>query len=292
MSQSPKKTGQLKQYAILIRPYQWVKNLLLFSPVFFSGRIDRQNLMLVLWAAICFCLTSSVGYIINDWIDRERDRYHHEKLKRPFCSGTVNGMEALILSGLLICSVCGIIYWQELNVSFTSILIIYFFLTTSYSIYIKQVVILELFAVSMGFVLRVLSGGAVSGIDISSWLFLTVFFISMLISVAKRLSEYHILGEEDAVLHRKSQIGYTRSYLQNVLWVCGGVTLVVYALYVVDHGGVIMYSVLPASYGILRFIYLTEQGRGCDPIKALFSDRQLMLTSLFFFVFLTVMIYV
>lgn len=274
-----------------MRPYQWIKNVLLFSPVFFSGRLEVHTIQLVVWAAACFSLTSSVGYVINDWADRHRDRYHSEKKNRPICSGLVSGRGALIFSACLIIGVIGIIVGFELNAVFQVFLIIYFILTTSYSFFLKNIVILELFAVSMGFVLRVLAGGAVSEINISNWLFLTVFFISMLISVAKRLSEYQILGEEDAVLHREIQTGYTRAYLQNVLWVCGGITLVVYALYVVDHGGVIMYSVLPAAYGILRFIYLTEQGRGSDPIKALFSDRQLMLTSLVFFVFLTIMIY-
>lgn len=232
-----------------------------------------------------------MGYILNDWMDRNRDCYHHKKQIRPFPSGKVNGKEAIVLLFLLFFGVCIISISFRFEPHFLVILFLYFTLSVTYSLYTKHIVILELFSVSLGFVLRVLAGGAVSGIVISSWLFLTVFFISMLISVAKRLSEFEILGEERAVLHRKSQAGYTRSYLQHVLWICGGITLVVYSLYVVGHGGIMVYSVLPASYGIFRFIYLTEQGKGSDPIKALFGDRQLMVTSFIFFTFITAMIY-
>lgn len=280
-----------KHFIRLMRPYQWIKNLLLFSPLFFSGRMDWAQILTVGWATVCFCLTSSLGYILNDWMDRDRDRFHHTKQNRPFSSGDIKGMEGLILVILLAVTVGGICVLSRFEPRFLMFLLLYFLLSVAYSLFTKHIVILELFSVSLGFVLRVLAGGAVSGIVISSWLFLTVFFISMLISVAKRLSEFEILGEEQAVLHRQSQAGYTRSYLQHVLWICGGITLVVYSLYVVGHGGIMVYSVLPASYGVFRFIYLTEQGRGSDPIKALFSDQQLLLTAVIFFVFLTTMIY-
>lgn len=253
--------------------------------------MDVQLFVPVLLGTVCFCLMSSLGYVLNDWVDRHRDRFHHEKKNRPFSSGKINGFEGGILAVLLTVSVVMICFFSKFEHGFLFFLLLYFLLSVTYSLYTKHIVILELFSVSLCFVLRVLAGGAVSGIVISSWLFLTVFFISMLISVAKRLSEYGILGEEQAVLHRQSQAGYTRSYLQNVLWVCGGITLVVYSLYAVSHGRLIVYSVLPASYGIFRFIYLTEQGRGSDPIKALFSDRQLLLTSVLFFIFLTMVIY-
>lgn len=144
----------------------------------------------------------------------------------------------------------------------------------------------------MGFVLRVLAGGAVSSIAVSSWLFMTVFFISMLISVAKRLSEFNYLGKEKAILHRSSQSGYSIAYLTSMLWSCGAITLVVYALYVVEQGGIVVYSVLPATYGIFRFIYLADLGKAGDPVKVLFTDLQLLITALFFLIFIGITIYV
>lgn len=253
--------------------------------------MDGHLFVPVFWGTVCFCLTSSLGYILNDWVDRHRDRFHHEKQNRPFSSGKIKGVEGIILAIFLMVILGVVCLLSRFEPWFLLFLMLYFLLSMAYSLYTKHIVILELFSVSLGFVLRVLAGGAVSGIPISSWLFLTVFFISMLISVAKRLSEFEILGDDKAIQHRQSQAGYTRAYLQHVLWICGGITLVVYALYVVGHGGVMVYSVLPASYGIFRFIYLTEQGKGSDPIKALFDDRQLVATSLLFFTFISVMIY-
>lgn len=269
-----------------------MKNLLLFAPLFFSGQISDKPVTDLILAFICFCFASSSGYILNDWLDRDRDQFHDEKKNRPISSGNISGVEAIMLSVVLVSVVVAICSLFQLSYDFILILCIYSGLTISYSFYAKHIVILELFSVSMGFVLRVLAGGAVSGIVISSWLFLTVLFISFLISVAKRLSEFEVLGEDVAVLHRQSQGGYTRAYLQHLLWGCGCITLVVYSLYVVEHDGVMIYSVLPASYGIFRFIYLTERGRGSDPIKALFSDRQLFLTAMFFLIYLALIIYV
>ncbi len=278
-------------YFQLMRPYQWLKNILLLAPIFFSGEIISTSIIDVLAAIICFCLFSSIGYILNDWIDRKRDSHHHKKKHRPICSGKVSGFEAICLSFVLFCISFLIVSNFSFPGLFLLIVSLYVLLTASYSLFIKHVVILEIFAVSIGFVLRVLAGGAVSSTAISSWLFMTVFFISMLISVAKRLSEFSDLGKEKAILHRGSQSGYSITYLTSLLWTCGAITLVVYALYVVDHGGIVIYSVLPAAYGVFRFIYLADLGKAGDPVKVLFNDLQLLFTTIIFIVFLTVFIY-
>ncbi len=283
--------NKLKTYITLLRPYQWIKNLLLFSPLFFSGKIVDSSILNVMNAAVLFCLLSSLGYILNDWVDRKRDKLHDEKKNRPICSGSVSGRQAIYLSCLLIFLMTLIIFNTSFTIKFLLIVACYFTLTVSYSLYIKNVVLLELFVVAMGFVIRVTAGGAACLIDISSWLFLTVFFISMLISVAKRLSEYSILGKETAILHRSSQAYYGADFLTNLLWACGAITLVVYSLYVVEKDQILIYSLLPATYGVLRFIMLTEKGRCSDPIKVLLKDKQLALTTIVFLFFLIISIY-
>ncbi len=282
---------KLNSCIVLIRPYQWVKNLLLFAPLFFSGNTAIKSLFLVCLATVCFSIVSSLGYILNDWVDRERDLHHFQKKKRPFCTGAVNGFDAICLSVFLLLLLSVISLMAGFSKNFWLIIVIYLALTISYSLYLKHVVILEIFIISMGFVIRVFAGGAACGINISSWLFLTVFFLSVLISVAKRLAEFNLLGDKTAVLHRKSQKGYTRTYLQNLQWACGCISLVVYSLYVVEHRGIIIYSIIPAAYGVFRFIYLTDQGKGGDPIKTMVEDRQLVLTTLVFLLFLSVTIY-
>ncbi len=280
-----------KNHIKLIRPNQWIKNLLLFSPLFFSGSLLDGNIFITGLGAFVFSLVSGLGYIVNDWIDKENDPFHTEKQNRPFCVKTVSGKSALVLAGGLAFLIILISVLSHFPLLFMIYMLIYLLLTLSYSLYFKSVVILEIFVVAVGFVLRVLAGGALCNIEISSWLFLTVFFIAMMISIAKRLNELNELGKQNAVMHRKSQIGYSLKYLNNMLWACGSIALVVYSLYAVEHGKLVMYSIVPASYGIFRFIYLTDLGKGSDPIKTLFSDRQLLLTTLIFLLFLTLVIY-
>jgi len=280
-----------KNHIKLIRPNQWIKNLLLFSPLFFSGNLLNESIFITCSGVLVFSLVSGLGYIVNDWVDKENDQFHPEKQNRPFCAGTVSGKSALILSLFLVFLIILISALSHFPLLFMIYLMAYLVLTISYSLYFKSIVILEIFVIAVGFVLRVLAGGAVSHVAISSWLFLTVFFIAMMISIAKRLNELKELGKNAAILHRKSQSGYSLTYLNSMLWACGSVTLVVYALYAVEHSKLVIFSIIPATYGIFRFIYLTDQGKGSDPIKTLFSDGQLLLTTLIFLLFLALVIY-
>lgn len=290
MNQKTKKP-LLQEIVRLIRPYQWIKNLLLFSPIFFAGKVVQTTLLTVSAGVVIFCLVSSLGYLLNDWMDREKDVYHFSKKTRPFAAQTVSGRQGVLIS-LFLFTVTGIlIVIFPPPLQFIVYLAFYTLLTCCYSLYVKNVMILEIFFVAMGFVFRVLAGGAAGGVTISSWLFLTVFFIAMMISIAKRVNELKELGAETAILHRNSQAGYSNNYLNSMLWACGSITLVVYALYAVEHETLVVYSVVPATYGIFRFIYLTDLGRGSDPIRTLFSDRQLLLTTLIFICFLTIVIY-
>ncbi|WP_300460966.1 UbiA prenyltransferase family protein [Desulfobacula sp.] len=275
----------------LLRPHQWIKNLLLFSPLFFSGNLIDPSLYITCLGVIVFSLISGLGYILNDWIDREKDRFHPDKQNRPFCSGAVTGCDAIVLSSALCFILVSMLLIFNFPGKFILYLAAYFVLTVSYSLYLKKKIILEIFTIAFGFVLRILAGGAVSSVAISSWLFLTVFFIAMMISIAKRVNELKELGTDIAEKHRESQVGYSLNFLNPMLWSCGSVTLVVYGLYAVEHSDLVVYSVLPATYGIFRFIFLSDLGKGSDPIKLFFSDRQLLLTALIFFLFLTIVIY-
>lgn len=286
-----KSQTKFKNCILLLRPYQWIKNLLLFSPLFFSGKPIDKTFYITFLGVIMFSLVSGLGYILNDWIDKQNDRFHPDKKNRPFCSGAVTGQDGIILSGSILLVILLMTLIFGFPAQFFFYLTFYFIITVGYSLYLKKIVILEIFTIALGFVLRVLAGGAVCGVEISSWLFLTVFFIAMMISIAKRINELKELGNETAILHRKSQNGYSFTYLNSMLWACGSVTLVVYALYAVEHGKLVIYSIIPATYGIFRFIYLTDLGKGSDPINVLFSDLQLLLTTLIFLLFLTLIIY-
>lgn len=280
----------LKPYIELLRPYQWMKNLLLFAPIFFSGSTSLTDILNVTGATFCFCLASSLGYILNDWVDKDKDNIHHEKCTRPFCSGKVSGKAGLLFSIFISALLVSCFYILKLPDKFFLYLFCYLTLTCAYSLQLKQVPVLEIFIVSFGFVLRVLAGGAACGIAISDWLFLTILFMSMLITVTKRKVEFDIL-ETESVFHRDSLNSYNSEYLHKYLWTIGGVTLILYALYTVEKGNGLVYSVLPAAYGIVRFFLLTDKGVGGDPIKALFSDSHLLITTLIFLGFISFRIY-
>ncbi|MCF6245780.1 MAG: UbiA prenyltransferase family protein [Desulfobacula sp.] len=284
-------TISYKEILKLIRPYQWIKNLLLFSPLFFSGHLPDKSFFITLSGVLVFCLVSGIGYIINDWMDKENDAFHPQKKSRPFCAKTISGQHAVVLVSFLILLILLISIFSNFPGSFIIYTVTYLCMTIGYSLFFKSIAILEIFAVALGFVIRILAGGAVSQVAVSSWLFMTVFFIAMMISIAKRVNELKQLGPDTAVLHRKSQHAYSLNYLNSMLWACGSITLVVYSLYSVERGALVVYSILPATYGIFRFIYLTDLGKGSDPIKTLFSDRQLLLTTTIFLLFLTLVIY-
>jgi 4-hydroxybenzoate polyprenyltransferase len=268
-----------------------MKNLLLFAPIFFSGSTSVSDILKVTGATFCFCLASSLGYILNDWIDKDKDSRHHEKCNRPFCSGAVSGKKGLLITLIISVILILCINFLKLPDKFLLYLFCYLFLTGAYSLRFKHVPVLEIFIVSFGFVLRVLAGGAACDIIISDWLFLTILFMSMLITVTKRKVEFdHLKKQADS--HRESLASYNSNYLHNYLWAIGGVTLVVYALYTVEKGDGLVYSVLPATYGIVRFFLLTDKGLGGDPIKTLFKDIHLVFTCLIFIGFISFRIYI
>jgi uncharacterized membrane protein YqgA involved in biofilm formation len=135
-----------------------------------------------------------------------------------------------------------------------------------------------------------MAGGLATGIPVSDWLFLTVFFLALLITLAKRKSELVVL-HKDAHNHRRSLTHYSPAYLNHFLWTTGGITILTYGLYVVGNKNNIIYSIIPATYGIARFLLLVDKGKGGDPILTLVKDPHLVLTVLIFFGFICYHIY-
>lgn len=280
----------MSPYFILIRPYQWIKNLLLFAPLFFSGRIDAESLILVVYGMICFCIASSLGYIINDWIDRSRDINHPYKRSRPFVAGAISIKHAFILWSSLFFFLLFLLLSFVPPMAFIVYIFLYLVLSISYSLYLRRIILLDIFAVSFGFVIRVLAGGAITGIEVSKWLFMSVFFLAMIISIAKRKSEL-ILLKENISYHRESLKRYSQEDLSKMLWIMAGISIVVYIIYCMEKKNGLIYSVIPATYGIMRFCILAEQGKTADPTRLFFEDPQLIIATLIFLVFLSIKIY-
>jgi len=276
------RTGKFGPYLAVIRPYQWIKNVLVFAPVFFGGKLaDMGLLMYAAGAALMFCIAASTGYVFNDWMDRKDDRNHPTKRMRPFASGILTGKDAILLGLILLAILIGMSLLLLPHYLLLTCVYAYFLMSVLYSSYFKRIALLEIYIVSFFFVMRVLAGGLATDIYISNWLFSTVFFLSLLITVAKRKTEIMVIGK-DVMNHRVSLQHYPVSYLDHLLWTAGGVSIVTYALYTVEKGQLLVFSLIPATYGITRFIMLTNKGDGGDPILALVKDSHLIIATLIF----------
>ncbi len=275
-------TEKLRAYIAIIRPYQWIKNGLVFAPILFAGKINNLKLLApTIGAALMFCATASLGYVLNDWIDRNEDAQHPKKCSRPIPSGRLKSGDVILLASLLLSTVFFFSFNFLPNVKLSVCLLGYIVMTLAYSFGLKKIPCLEIFLIASFFVLRVLAGGLATGIRISSWLFSTVFFLALLITIAKRKSEIIMLGE-DAQNHRKSLAQYSLPFLDHFIWAMACVSLVTYALYTVENDHNLVYSIIPATYGITRFLMLTESGKGGDPILTLVKDPHLMISTIAF----------
>lgn len=225
---------------------------------------------------LSFCLASSSTYVLNDILDRERDKNHPRKSKRPLPSGVISLAAAVSLFVFLLFAALSLAF--NVSAVFFAILVAYLLVSISYSFYLKNLPIIDLFCISTGFLFRLQAGGAAFDVEISAWLFLTVFLLAIFLSTGKRLYEKNALGD-DAVNHRKSLESYPPGFLDGTMYMTGGAVLVTYTLYVIEHH-VLLYTVPLCCFGLLRYILRVKSGLGGDPTDSLLKDVPLFVVSL------------
>ncbi|ACH39592.1 phosphoglycosyl-diphosphate--polyprenyl-phosphate phosphoglycosyltransferase, putative [Citrifermentans bemidjiense Bem] len=256
-------------YLTILRPSQWLKNLMLFFPPFLGGQLlSLGHVAPGIVPFFAFCLVSSAGYLCNDILDRRRDACHPLKKKRPIPSGRVSVTGAGLLCACLLA--CGLTLGGLESRSFLALLSCYLIVTLLYSTWLKSYPVVDLFCISAGFLLRLQAGGVVFGITISPWLFLTVFLLSIFLSTGKRLCEYRLLGA-DATQHRKNLGAYPPGFLEGTMYMTGGAVLVTYAMYTVNRH-TLVYSVPLCCFGLLRYILRIQSGHSGDPTESLLKD--------------------
>ena len=292
----------MKIGAHLLRVKSWVKNGFLFLPVIFSLRLMKwDNVSSVLLGALVFSLISSFVYIVNDIKDAEEDTLHPRKKNRPIASGQVSKRQAFIIGiGLLILSF-SVIFIANLPLEFLAIVLTYLMLNLLYSFWLKTLPLIELFIVSINFVLRVLAGCAIIFVPPSHWILVITFFLAFLMVVVKRKSEI-IQMQGNAVKHRAALSAYTVGFLSTLIYIAATITITAYLLYSIDPGvekalgtDWIMYSSMFVLMGIIRFIQISDQGlHECegDPTTLLFKDRFLQGTICCWILYLMGIIYV
>jgi len=274
----------------ILRPMQWLKNLMLFFPPFLGGSIDRLDAVMtgvIPFAA--FCLASSSTYILNDIADIKRDREHPVKMNRPLPSGAVSPMIAGTFSFFLM--VVSLVMAVYISTLFLVYIVAYISVSVAYSFQLKHLPLVDIFCISSGFLLRLMAGGEVFSIPVSDWLFLSVFLLSLFLSIGKRLSEKAALGQS-AGSHRKVLIHYPEGFLDGLLYMTGAAVLVTYSMYTVSrHSLLLLYSVPLSCFGLMRYVLRVKSGHGGDPTDALLRDIPLFATGLFWAVMVGIGIY-
>lgn len=280
---------QMPSYIRLIRPKQWVKNVLVFAAPFAAGTLfASDNFLKGLLAFIAFISTSSAIYIINDIRDADRDRLHPLKKNRPIASGSISVRIAVTFAAMLI------LFSLTLSIAFLSrsfvyIVILYLVSQTLYIFYIKNIPVLELFLVASGFVLRAIAGGAAATVPLSNW-FLTVVAAAALFMVSgKRYGE--TLNQGNSGETRKVLSSYTIGFLRMVWTVSLSASIAFYALWAVElntspTSSVALLSAVPFSIALLSYALKVEQGEAEIPEDLIFRDRMLLavaITWLFIF---------
>jgi len=287
----------IKDIVASLRPQQWVKNVVLFAGLIFSQNFfNPYKGLIVFVAAFIFCLASSGVYLINDVLDLEWDKKHPQKKLRPIASGKISLKLARLIGYFLI--FWAIIAASFLNNNFAFIIALYAFVELFYSIILKHEVILDVFCIASGFLLRVLAGAVVINVPISNWLLICTIFISLFLALAKRRYEI-VLLETDAKDHRRVLSEYSLSFIDQMITIVTASTILAYVLYVFSpetmakfHTKNLVYSIIFVVYGIFRYLYLVYQKKqGGSPEKLLFSDKPLMFNLILYVVFVIMAIY-
>lgn len=265
----------------LLRPKEWIKNGFVFVGVLFANlwrQPDRLEQVIVVAAA--FCLVASGVYVFNDLFDREQDRGHPRKHLRPLAAGTVSATTAILLLAIL--WLLGFGAAVLVNVRVLIILLTYTLINISYSIALKHVVVLDVFAIASGFMLRILAGTVGIGIPPSQWLLLCGLMIALFLGFSKRRAELYASGDD--ISHRRVLEHYQPVFLDKMIVLTATCVILTYSLYTMSEVTVqthktdsLIYTVPFVMYGIFRYIYsLHNQSGGSEPAREIFRDPHLL----------------
>jgi 4-hydroxybenzoate polyprenyltransferase len=271
-----------------LRPKQWLKNGLVFFGLVYA--LHLGNLPLVVRACIAFaafCCISSAGYVFNDLKDVELDRRHPTKRFRPIAASEIPQGLAWALAVGLFAAGFGLAF--SLGIPFAVCCLVYVAITLSYSQWLKHHVLLDVFCVSAGFVVRTVAGAVAVAVPISPWLYMCTILGSLIIALGKRRAE--IIGMEDeAESHRPALEHYTVGFLDNLIMITATASIMAYSLYTfsaenVPRNHVMMITIPIVLYGVFRYIFLlTVKGSGGAPEDLLLSDRSLAVAVVLFLV--------
>ncbi len=265
-----------------LRIQQWIKNLFVFAPLIFSQNVFNIPLLVkTILAFVLFCILSGAAYILNDIQDLEEDKLHPVKSKRPLASGRLKKNHALVACVFLV--LLGLAGAYLLNMHFFIALLAYLILQIAYSGWLKHVVIIDVFLIATGYLIRVIAGGLAIEIQLSHWLFICTVLIALFLALSKRRHEL-VLLDKKAEIHRPILKEYTLPLLDQMIAVVTASTVISYCLYTVSSETVAKFGTINllltvpfVLYGIFRYLYLVHQkDEGGSPEALIIKDKPLL----------------
>jgi decaprenyl-phosphate phosphoribosyltransferase len=269
----------------LLRPHQWIKNAFVAAPLFFTPQaLSWVNLVNVVLGVACFSAMASAIYILNDWHDRDVDRLHPTKRLRPLAAGTISPATAATVA-LVLALGSGTVSLLILPRGFSIVLGLYVAQNLAYNLRLKQVSILDVLCIAIGFVLRIYAGGALIGITPTVWIVACTLLLALFLAFAKRRDDL-VLGVDDE--HRLSLTGYNLPFIDASLAIVLAALVVSYLLYTTQpenmarlHSDKLFLTAPFVIAGVLRYLQVTlVEHRSGSPTRLALTDRFLLLTIL------------
>lgn len=273
----------LKDILTSFRIKQWLKNLFIFAALVFDRQLtNRQSLLTTFAGFIIFCLLSSSVYLINDVFDIEADQAHPKKRNRPIATGRIKTNHAIVLGIILV--IISLLWAFSLKLNFLYISSIYLLVNITYSKWLKHVPIIDVMIIASGFVLRVAAGVMLIKVErFSPWLYVVTTLLALFIGFGKRRAELMLLARE-ANQHRMVFDGYTMEFLDQLITIVSGMTIVAYSLYTFSAPNLpanhsMMMTIPFVIYGIFRYLYLIQvRQMGGEPEELVVNDHPLQAT--------------
>jgi len=263
-----------------LRSKQWTKNLIVFVGAVFGLRLTDPAVMFTALAAFAaFCCLSSAGYLVNDVLDAEADRQHPIKRGRAVASRAISARFAVGLALALVG--LGLLVAATIGPAFIAVAAAYMGLSVLYSLLLKHLVLVDLFAIAAGFVLRVVAGSIAVGVRVSPWLYVCTILMALFLGLAKRRQELAML-EGAAGGHRRNLSEYTVDLVDQLTNIVTSATIMAYSLYTfsapnVPRNDAMMTTIPLVLYGVFRYLYLVRvKGLGGSPEDVLLGDRPLL----------------
>lgn len=287
MEYSPK-IDSLKPIIGLLRPKHWIKNLLIFAPLFFNMGIgDKVALFNTTLAFIAFCFMASSVYCFNDIFDKKEDQLHPVKKNRPIASGAISEKQAYFLMAFLmmLSFLILIIFIKKNSVTFP--FLNYLVINLLYTTKLKHIPIVDFFILSIGFVIRIMIGGEINNIELSIWIEIMTFLLAMFLAIAKRMDDV-ILIEEKSVTVRRVSLSYNYNYLSVLLSICSAVIIISYLMYTISDevmlrfkSDKVYYSSMFVIAGLFRYLQLAFVDlKTGNPTEVLYKDKFIQLAIL------------